>query len=115
MDGFQKGEDGWVCQGWRWWLVCMSGDAGALPQCDALMKRMITPPSTCAGLGRVEQGLVGLPGMALAPDATRRPRFDVLAADWLLSVLLQGAPVVAKMVDALIFICCSRLAVPAFS
>ena len=29
----------------------MSGDAGALPECDVI--HQITPPSSCAALGRV--------------------------------------------------------------
>ena len=36
----------------------MSGDAGVLPECD--MNTPITPPSTCAALGRVKPVLVGL-------------------------------------------------------
>ena len=54
----------------------MPGDAGALPECSTL--------------GRVELELVGLPGKALAQDATRRLRFVVHAAGWLQSMVLHG-------------------------
>ena len=50
----------------------------------------ITPPSRCAALGRVEPELVGLPGMDLALDATRRLRFVVHTAGWLHSTVLHG-------------------------
>ena len=56
---------------------------------DTLMTR-ITPPSRCVAQGRVEQELVGHPGMTLAWDATRRLRFVVPAAGWLHSMVLHG-------------------------
>ena len=50
---------------------------------------MITPLSWCAALGRVKPELVGLPGKALAPDATRNVRFIVRAASYLHSTVLH--------------------------
>ena len=43
---------------------CMSGDAGAFPECVGNLLHPIVPPSMFAVLGRVESELVGLPGKA---------------------------------------------------
>ena len=47
---------------------------------------LITPPSRCTALGRVEPELIGVPGKVLIQDATRRIRFVVHAAGWLHSM-----------------------------
>ena len=49
---------------------------------------LITPPSWCAALGRVESKLVGLHGKA--HDATRRLQLVVNASGWLHSMVLHG-------------------------
>ena len=49
----------------------------------------IIPPSRYAALGRIESELVGLPGMALTWEATRRLRFVVHVAGWLHSMVLD--------------------------
>ena len=74
---------GKACEGW-------SGDAGALPECE--VKTLITPPSCCTALGRVELELAGLPGGALSRDATSRLRFVVHEAGCLYSTVLYGHP-----------------------
>ena len=51
---------------------------------------LMTPPSRYTALCRVEPGLIGLPGKALAPDGTRRLRFIVHAAGWLHSMVLHS-------------------------
>ena len=56
---------------------------------DTLMSQNI-PLSMCASLGRVESELVGLPGKALAWNASKRLRFFVHAADWLHCMVLHG-------------------------
>ena len=70
-----------------------SGAAGALPECE--VKTLITSPSWCAALGRLESKLVGILWKALAWDATRRLRLDVNAAGWLHSLVLHGCTAVA--------------------
>ena len=57
-------------------------------ECD--VKTLITPPSTCRALGRVESELVGLFVKALSQDATRRLLFIVHTAGWLHSLVLRG-------------------------
>ena len=66
----------------------MSGDAVALFECK--VTTLITPPSICTALGRVEPEMVGLPGKALLRDATIRLWFVVHAADWLHPMVLHG-------------------------
>ena len=51
---------------------------------------LITPPSKCAALGRVELKLDGLPGKTITRDATRSHQFVVHAAGWLHSIMLHG-------------------------
>ena len=51
-------------------VVHMSGDARELPECEVIS--LITPPSMCTALGRVEPEFVDLPGKALKQDAMRR-------------------------------------------
>ena len=50
----------------------------------------ITPPSSCAALGRVVSELVGLLADSLTRDTMRRLRFVVHAATWLHGMLLHG-------------------------
>ena len=49
---------------------------------------MMTPDYTHSGYAAL--GRVGLPGKALARDATRRLRFDGYAAGWLHSMVIHG-------------------------
>ena len=62
----------WCGQGWRWWVICirykakgigrMSGDAGALPECEVIHRcHPITPPSWCNAHSVDESELIGLP------------------------------------------------------
>ena len=67
----------------------MPGDAGTLSEFE--VKTLMTPPSSCAAMGRVEPELVGLPGKTSTRDATKRLRFVVHAAGWLRSTVLHGS------------------------
>ena len=76
---------GW--HGWRWWdgidgggwmaLMDVRNKArrswslvgSVLPECE--VKTLITPPSRCTALGRVEPKLVSLPGKAFTLGAMR--------------------------------------------
>ena len=69
----------------------MSGDAGAFPEC--VWNTLITPDRTTvqvrySGWGRAGIGRSSWKG--LTRDATRRLRFVVHAAGWLLSMVLHG-------------------------
>ena len=62
----------------RGWVACREMPKHFQRGSDTL----ITPPSRLAALGRVELGLVGLPGKALTRDATKRLRVIVHAAEF---------------------------------
>ena len=65
----------------------LEGDAGVFLQCE--VRTLVTPPSLCTALVRVERVLVDLPGKGLARDATKRLWFVVHAAGWLHSMVLH--------------------------
>ena len=65
----------------RCWSHHMLGDAGALP--ENKVNTLMTPPSRCTVLGRVNPELVGLSGKTITRNAMRRLRFVVIATGWL--------------------------------
>ena len=74
---------GWW-QRWRWWSV------GLRDKCIWAWSRVWRCRSTSRSLGRFEPELIGLPGKALARDASRRLLFVSHAAYWLHSIVFHG-------------------------